>query len=269
MKIVDLYRYPVKGLSPERLSGATLARGDYFPGDRVYAIENGPCGFDRLSPRHQAKIKFLMLMRDEDLARLRTRYDDDSTTLIIESEGREAVRADLSTAEGRLAVEAFMRRFVPRQLRGPPNVLAAPPGFRFTDSRSGFASIINLASVQAIADWLGTPVDPLRFRGNIHVEELAAFEEFDLVGRVLEGPHGVRLKVSKRIERCAAINVDPTSGQRDLDIPATLIRRLGHRDCGIYVEVLSGGRLSEADTLAPRPDLLDPDLLDAAPSPDH
>lgn len=257
MRIVGLYRYPVKGLSPERLSGVTLARGDYFPGDRLYAIENGPSGFDRLSPQHQAKIKFLMLMRNEDLACLRTRYDDSSTTLVIESEGREAVRADLSTAEGRLAVEAFMRRFVPRQLRGPPKVLAAPPGFRFTDSRRGFASIINLASVQAIEEWVGTPVDPLRLRGNIHVEGLAAFQEFDLVGRILEGPNGLRLKVSKRIERCAATNVDPESGERDLDIPATLIRRLGHRDCGIYVEVVSGGRLAEADTLEPGPDLLD------------
>ena len=58
---------------------------------------------------------------------------------------------------------------------------------------------------------VGAPVDPLRFRGNIHIEGLAPWAEFDLVGQVLPRP-GVRLKVTKRIERCAATNVDPDTG---------------------------------------------------------
>ncbi len=64
MQVASLYRYPVKGLSPERLERATLERGAYFPGDRLFAIENGPSGFDPAEPRHQPKIKFLMLMRN-------------------------------------------------------------------------------------------------------------------------------------------------------------------------------------------------------------
>ena len=93
---------------------------------------------------------------------------------------------------------------MPRELRGPPKVLAAPEGFRFTDSRKKYVSLINLASVAAIEDWLGAPVDPLRFRGNLHVEGLAPFAEFDLPGRVLRSDSGVRLKATKRNERCAA-----------------------------------------------------------------
>jgi hypothetical protein len=249
LHIAALHRYPVKGLSPERLDRAVLEKGAYFPGDRLFAIENGPSGFDPADPQHQAKVKFLMLMRNEALARLRTRYDDDTRTLIVAEGGREAVRGDLSTREGRLAVEAFFRRFMPRELRGPPKVLAAPDGFRFTDSRKGFVSLINLASVGAVEAMAGAPVDPLRFRGNLHVEGLAPWAELDLVGRILEGPSGLRLKVTKRIQRCAATNVDPTSGVRDLDIPATLMRRLGHMDCGIYAEVVQGGPLVEGERL--------------------
>jgi hypothetical protein len=250
LRVAALHRYPVKGLSPERLPGAVLEKGAYFPGDRLFAIENGPSGFDPADPRHQPKIKFLMLMRNEALARLRTRYDDDSRTLVIEEGGREAARGDLSTSEGRLAVEAFFRRFMPRELRGPPKVLSAPDAFRFTDSRKGFVSLINLASVAAVADMVGAPVDPLRFRGNLHLEGLGPWAELDLVGRELEGPSGLRLKVTKRIERCAATNVDPASGIRDLDIPATLMRRLGHFDCGVYAEVSKGGSLAEGEHLA-------------------
>jgi uncharacterized protein len=218
-------------------------------GDRVYAVENGPSGFDPAAPQHQPKIKFLMLMRNEALARLTTRYDDATATLTIAEGGREAARGDLSRPEGRLAIEAFFRRFMPAELRGAPKVLAAPDGHRFTDSSRGFVSLISLASVQAVEEMAGAPVDPLRFRGNIHVEGLAPWAEFDLVGKVLEGPSGLRLKVTKRIKRCEATNVDPATGLRDLAIPRLLMSRLGHMDCGVYAEVVQGGSVAEYDRL--------------------
>ena len=248
IRIASLQRYPVKGLSPEGLSSVALTKGDYFPGDRLFAIENGPAGFDPENPQHQPKIKFLMLMRNESLARLKTRYLDSITTLFIEQGGREVARGDLSTREGRLAIEAYFRRFMPKELRGPPKVLAAPDGFRFTDSRRGFVSLINLASVRELETKIGAPVDPLRFRGNIHVEGLAPWAEFDLVGQILTAPSGLRLKVTKRIERCAATNVDPDTGIRDLEIPKSLMKAYGHFDCGIYAEVLDGGVIETGDS---------------------
>ncbi|WP_238184539.1 MOSC domain-containing protein [Methylobacterium trifolii] len=246
LSLTSLYRYPVKGLSPEPLSRVELETSGYFPGDRLYAIENGPSGFDAVAPRHQPKTKYLMLMRDEALARLRTRYDEAAATLTVEGEG-ERLEARLDTADGRAALEDLMRRLLPQALRGAPRVLTAPAQYRFTDSRIGFVSLINLASVRAIADFVGAPVDPLRFRGNLLVEGLGPFSELDLVGRVLEAPSGLRLKVTQRTQRCAATNVDPDTGLRDLDIPWTLDARLGHRDCGVYAEVIAGGGLAVGD----------------------
>jgi uncharacterized protein YcbX len=249
IRIASLQRYPVKGLSPETLTSATLVRGGYFPGDRLFAVENGPAGFDPADPQHQPKIKFLMLMRNESLARLRTRYEDETSTLVIEEGGREVARGDLASPEGCLAIETFFRKFMPGELRGPPKVLGAPDGFRFTDSRRGYVSLINLASARELENVVGAPVDPLRFRGNIHLEGLASWAEFDLLGRVLATPSGVRLKVTKRIERCAATNVDPETGIRDLQIPKSLMQAYGHFDCGIYAEVLSGGTIRPGESL--------------------
>ena len=45
-KSQSIYRYPVKGLSPEKLDGVRLEPGQTLPADRKYAIENGPSGFD-------------------------------------------------------------------------------------------------------------------------------------------------------------------------------------------------------------------------------
>jgi len=248
MRVASLYRYPVKGLSPERLSRAELPAGGYFPGDRLFAIENGPSGFDPAEPVHQPKIKYLMLMRNESLARLRTRYDDGSGDLVIGHDGAET-RVATGTEAGRESLTAFFKGYMPDELRGEPRLLTALEGYRFTDSRSGFVSIINLASVADLEMRLGVPVDPLRFRGNVTVEDLSAWAELDLVDRELTAPSGLRLQVIKRIERCAATNVDPATGLRDLQIPKALMKGYGHVDCGIYCRIITGGTLSEGERL--------------------
>ncbi len=54
----------------------------------------------------------------------------------------------------------------------------------------------------------------------------------------------------KRITRCAAINVDPETAARDLDIPPAMMRRLRHNEWGIYAEVTAGGTIGVGDTVA-------------------
>ncbi len=155
MRIAALHRYPVKGLSPERLSRVMLEAGRHFPGDRLFAVENGPSGFDPAAPAHRSKRHFWMLMLNESLARLRTRYEDATGTLIIAHEGRE-ISGDLGTERGRAAIERFLESYVPEdERRGPARLLAAPDGFRFTDTLSGHVSLINLASVAALEQRLG------------------------------------------------------------------------------------------------------------------
>ena len=244
-----IYRYPVKGLSPEPLARTQLQVMETLPADRLYAIENGPSGFEPAAPRHQPKQRYLMLMRNERLARLRTRFYDTSHTLTIEMEGREAARGDLRTSEGRAAIEAFFAGFCADELRGPPRVLHAP-GFSFSDVARKVVSIINLASVAAIEDVVGRPVHPLRFRGNVYVTGWPAWHEFDFVGQEITVARRIRLRVIKRIVRCAATNVDPDIGIRDLSIPDTLMRSFGHADCGVYGEVVEGGDIAVGDELS-------------------
>jgi uncharacterized protein YcbX len=245
-----LYRYPVKGLSAEPLQHAMLTPGETVSGDRSYAIENGPTGFDPAVPRYFPKSRFLMLMRDERLATLHSRYDDTSRVLTIRTGGEEAVRADLGTAEGRAAVELFFAANFSQELRGPPQILVGN-GHSFSDVARKVVSIINLESVAAIEKMVGQPVHPLRFRANLYVRCWPAWSELDLLERTL-AIGDIRLKVVKRIVRCTATNVDPETAARDLDIPRTLMRTLGHCDCGVYAEVVTGGTIridDKAETL--------------------
>jgi uncharacterized protein len=240
-----IYRYPVKGLSAEPLPRTRLAPGQTLVADRRYAIENGPSGFDPAAPAYLPKIRFLMLMRNERLARLETRYDDATHVLSVRLAGREVARGDLATAQGRAEIERFFAEFCADELRGPPKVLAAD-NHSFSDVAKKVISIINLASVAAIEDVLGSAVHPLRFRGNLYVAGWPAWHEFALVGQEI-AVGTARLKIVKRIERCAAIDVDPGTGMRDLAIPPALARSFGHSQCGVYASVLTGGEITVGD----------------------
>lgn len=245
--ITSLYRYPVKGLSPELLPDVALAAGRTFPGDRAYALENGPSGFDGAAPSYLPKIKFLMLMKQERLARLNTRYDDASGVLTLSQDGEVLTSGCLRTEAGRRQVEDFFADRFADELRGPPKVLFSE-GFSFSDVAEKCVSIINLESVRDLEQKIGQPIDPLRFRGNVYVDGIPAWSEFDWVGHTLENG-STSMSVFARIQRCAATNVDPTTGARDQKIPNTLMEQYGHMDCGVYATVTVDGSLAQGDTL--------------------
>ena len=250
MHIASLYRYPVKGLSPEPLQNVAVASGETLPFDRAYAIENGPGRFDANAPRHLPKITFLMLMRDERLATLRSAFDDSTETLTIQRDGKQVARGQLTTPLGRQLIEQFIGAYMKTELRGAPKIVRAP-GHSFSDVAAKCVHIVNLATVREVERVVGRPIDPLRFRANLYLEDVPPWAEFAWLDKdITVGP--VKLRVFARTTRCAATNVDPNTGARDMAIPAHLMRTWGHEDLGIYAKVVDGGDIAVgAPVLAP------------------
>ena len=246
--IAGLYRYPVKGLTPEPLQRVPLRVGQTLPADRRYAIENGPSGFDPEAPVWRPKTAYLMLMRNERLAGFKTRFDDATNVLTVSRDGAIVAKGDLESAQGRADVEGFFASHFADELRGPPKLLSGG-GYNFTDLARKVVSIINLASVAEIEKLVGAAVHPLRFRANIYVTGWPAWHEGSLLGETLR-IGSARLKVVKTTTRCAAINVDPDTAARDLDIPPALMRHRGNNECGIYAEVIEAGDIAIGDALA-------------------
>jgi uncharacterized protein YcbX len=245
--VAALYRYAVKGLSPEPLPSVTLEAGGVMPFDRAYAIENGPGRFDPDNPRHLPKITFLMLMRDERLATLVTKFDDATETLTIERAGKQVARGQLSTPLGRKMIEQFFAAYMSAELRGPPKVVSAP-GHSFSDVAMKCLHIVNLATLRDIERVMGRAVDPLRFRANVYIDGLEPWAERNWIGREI-ALGGVRCAVVDETSRCEATNVDPKSGARDMAIPPLIQRTWGHTDFGIYAKIVTGGALAVGDTV--------------------
>jgi hypothetical protein len=190
-----------------------------------------------------------MLMKNARLAEIASRYDDAQHTLVLSHRGVARAQGDVRTPEGRMPLESFLQDFCAGETRGPVRLLQAPDGFRFTDSiRSGFVSILNLASVRAIESRMGGPLDPLRFRANISVEGWDPWSEEGLPGkRIRIG--GAVLRVLKTIDRCLATHVDPHTGVRDRDVVGALRDSRGRVTCGIYASVKLGGPIALGDSL--------------------
>ena len=133
-------------------------------------------------------------------------------------------RANLMTTEGRAAIEAFMSSYMKDELRGAPRLVYAP-GFSHSDAPFKLLSIINLASVRELEKLIGKPIDPLRFRANVYVDGLEPWEDHGWVGKTIR-LGSATLKGFHRIPRCTATNVDPVTGERDMEIPEDVATRL-------------------------------------------
>lgn len=248
LTLTQIYRYPVKGLTPEPLAHVGLSAGQGLPQDRRFALAHGSTNFDVAAPTWMPKTKFLMLMRNERLARLRTRFDEATGVLTIQRDGKTVASGNITSQTGRTIIEEFFSAYMGTEALGSPKLLEAP-GHMFSDVARKVVSVIGLASLRDIERVVRGPVDPRRFRANLYFDGGAAWQEFDWVGREFRIGK-VRLRGVKRIERCAATNVNPETGERDLNIPLTLQRGFQHIDTGIYADVLEGGELATGDEVA-------------------
>jgi uncharacterized protein YcbX len=244
--LAGIFRHPVKGFTPEALQSVDLAPGRGFPFDRIYAVEDGPAGFDPAAPAFISKTHFTVLAALPKVAAVRTRYHDASGDLEAAAPGVADFFGRLTERAGREAFAAWLAGVLGDDAPGPLKVLAAPESWRFTDHPLGQVSVINLASVADLSRRMGKALDPLRFRGNLYVDGWPPWVEHGWTGRRLM-LGWAEAEVFKPIVRCAAPDVNPATAERDAEITKALFDAFGDMNCGVYVRVTKPGRLSLGD----------------------
>jgi hypothetical protein len=246
--VEKICRYPVKGLTAESLTSTILTSGQGLSGDRRFALTLGTTPVSGPTMAWMPKSAFLILMKNEKLAKLTARFDDETGTLSIERGGRPVTKGNITTPIGRAMIEEFFAAYIGDEARGRPKLVECEPGAMLSDHANAVLSIINLASVRDLERVTGADIDPLRFRANVYLDGLDAWAEFDWVGKDITLGTAA-LNVTTRIDRCAATNVDPETGERDLNLPKDLQRGFGHIDMGIYATVTKTGEITIGDSL--------------------
>jgi MOSC domain-containing protein len=243
----EICRYPVKSLSADRLEAVTLTAGQGVPHDRRFALAHGSARLDAGAPEWRPKSDFLALVRNARLAKLQSRFDPETGTLAIHRDGRKVVEGDATSPLGRALIEQFFAAFMGAEARGGVRLVEAK-GFMYSDVPDAWVSLINLQSVRDLERVTGAPVDPVRFRGNLYIGGGHPWQEHAWVGQEI-AVGAARLKVHRRIGRCAATEVNPATAERDMQILRALARGFDHTNMGVYAEVARGGAVGAGDAV--------------------
>jgi len=235
--VASLWRHPIKSHGREALKAVALTAGQTMPWDRTWAVAHEaskatnaawtPCaGFSRVSKAPMLMAVTAML--DEAAERITLRHPD---------------RPDLTFLPDTEA-DAFLAWVAPLM---PTNRAASArivrvPGRGMTDSDFPSVTLCSMTSHRAVEQQVGHDLSIHRWRGNIWIDGLTPWVEFDWIGRDIHVGDAV-LRVRERTDRCLATTANPDSGIRDADTLGAL-KHWGHADFSVRAEVIQGGEIT-------------------------
>ncbi|WP_244301276.1 MOSC domain-containing protein [Leucobacter insecticola] len=206
-------------------------------GDRVLAFRFARAATPdfRDGLEHWPKAKGLSLQDFPSLAALQLSFDQQTQRVRITRAGEKLVEAGLDE-QGRAALTEAVTSFVlstpeGARLRGPgrlPLVLVGDGATsRFQDRARGYVSVHSQESVKDLELSMGMPIDARRFRSNIVIAGVDAWDELAWQGRLRIGD--VEFHTEGPIVRCLATHANPDTGERDAPVLTTLTRDIGQQ----------------------------------------
>lgn len=248
--LAGIWRHPLKGIGAEALDSTALEPSRVLPWDRRFAVAHGASAYDPAAPAWVARRNFVVQAHVAQLVRATAALDHASGTVTLAHPDHAPVTLAPGTPEGDAALTAWIEGLAGAHQPGPYRV-AEVPGQAMTDMEPPYISLLSRASLRALAQHAGHPMEERRFRGNLWIDGLAPWAEEAWIGREIAiGP--VRLRVDEPIGRCRATEAGP-AGRYDHPTVATLRRTRGHTEFGVYATVLTAGTVAVGDRLADLP----------------
>ena len=249
-----IIRYPIKGLNGEFMNTANLYPGSTISGDRKYAFakfENDIC---EKSLIHMKKTNFLALVKEEKLSLLEPQINLKTKFLTLNYKDKEIFNGFLNNNNDIKKLNLCLANFLNINLKKQPRLITDKSDVKnnnkhsFSDIPDKALSFINLDTINDFEVKIKKEVNYNRFRGNVIFSGIKAWEEFNWLGKIIT-IGGVKFEIFRKTKRCAATNVNPNTGLRDLNIPNQLQKIYGHYDLGVYGKVLNKGIIKINDEI--------------------
>ncbi|NRA98434.1 MAG: MOSC domain-containing protein [Rhodobacteraceae bacterium] len=242
--VAEIWRHPLKAIGREPLRRVILSPGAWLPNDRKWAVAHDRA---KLSGGGWAqKMNFLRGVTEPALMAVTSTLDDETGVLTLTHPEIGEVSFDPDDSVQAPPVLAWLRGIWPDDLPEPTGIYQAGVA-HLTDVPDPWISINNLSSHRAVEGRVGQDLSIHRWRGNLWLDGLGPWEEFEWIGKRVQIGDTV-LEVKERITRCKATMANPETGRRDVDTLAAL-RTWDHQDFGVYAEVVTGGTIAPGDTV--------------------
>lgn len=230
MRVAALYRYPVKGFTADECEMLSVVEGGRVAGDRVLGFRFGNAAIR--DDTWGTKYEFVALVNTPGLARLQLRFDHKKLRLRITSRNEVVVDETLDDGGRRRAAAAigdYVLNLAENPLSSHPDRLPlrlVGDGItpRYQDDQDGFVTLHSRESLAALAATANSPdLSEHRFRSNIAIEGVKAWEEQTWVGRKFRIGEVDFEAVSPK-GRCLATHANPLTGERDVPIMKILLK---------------------------------------------
>ena len=248
--VSSIHFSPIKSLSFQSINTAIIKKDVGFEEDRIFAfsraIDSSLANIIEKDPSERELIHFLTLKNTPALNKYDFKFENGMISIFENNkqisthpiEDKDAISKEISKLEPNLPGPIFLLK----------NELFPFYDTTNSSSVSNTISLINLNSIKDFNQKINKEIEFQRFRGNIYVKDLDAFEERNWINKTIK-INEAEFKVLKHIPRCSATNLKVNSDQADINLPNELKKVYGHMDMGIYLYPLNNGKISVNDEL--------------------
>ena len=249
---------PVKSVSFQTIKKCEIRKNIGIVGDRIFAFSKGLDSnqaelFEKkLEERRGKWNKILTLKNSPSLNKYNFLFDNDKLTLT--QKNNEILTININeTGQYELLSNKILE--LENSIQKPLFLMKNKDIPFFDTSISNKTvlthsiSLINIKSIEDFKNKTNQEIETQRFRGNIYVDGLDAWEERSWIGKIIK-INNISFKVEKNIPRCVAINLKPNSEDNSLNLLQSLKKNYNHFDMGIYLTALDDGQLSIGDNVS-------------------
>ena len=249
---------PVKSVSFQRINSCEIKKNVGIVGDRIFAFSKGLDSnqaqlFEKnLEERRGKWNKILTLKNTPSLNKYNFIFNDKKLTLtqndkeiitvnIDERSEYELLSNKILKLENSLQKPLFLMKNI--------NIPFFDTSISNKTLLTHSISLINNKSIKDFEDKTNQEIETKRFRGNIYVDGIEAWEERNWIGKIIK-INNISFKVEKNIPRCVAINLKPNTDDNSLNLLQSLKKTYNHFDMGVYLTALDDGPINIGDNIS-------------------
>ena len=249
---------PVKSISFQSIESCEIKKDIGIVGDRIFAFSKGlnldqVKLFERNPDERRGKWNKILTLKNTPVMNKYT-FLLSSNKLILNLKNDEILAIDIDKlSEYELVSNKILEL---EDTLEKPIVLMQNKKYPFFDTSisnktllTHSISLLNLKSIEDFQNKTNQKIEFQRFRGNIHIDGIQAWEERNWIGKTIK-INNISFKVEKNIPRCVAINLKPNTDDDRLNLLQSLKKTYNNFEMGIYLTALDNGKLNIGDSIS-------------------